>query len=117
MDGDGSPSLPILDFEWVEKFLGSEVKIEFAYIKSISMYEYMRTTLVLEEQLFRKAKKEAVAAGTTLSEVMNTALRKHLSGVGKKERKASFLMPVFGEEKQPWHQTPAQLAALRDEGR
>jgi hypothetical protein len=25
-------------------------------------------------------------------------------------------MPVFGEEK-PVHQTPAQLAALRDEGR
>jgi len=81
------------------------------------MYAHMRTTLVLEDGLFKKAKREAVAAGTTLSEVMNTALRKHLSGVGKKEeRKTSFLMPVFGEEK-PFHQTPAQLAAMRDEGR
>ena len=72
--------------------------------------------MILEDGLFKKAKKEAVAAGTTLSEVMNTALRKHLSGGGKKERKTSFLMPVFGEEKR-LHQTPAQLAALRDEGR
>ena len=80
------------------------------------MYAYMRTTLVLEDGLFKKAKKEAVAAGTTLSEVMNTALRKHLLGGGKKEGKTSFLMPVFGEEK-PLHQTPAQMAALRDEGR
>ena len=80
------------------------------------MYAYMRTTLVLEDGLFKKAKKEAVAAGTTLSAVMNTALRKHLLGGGKKEGKTSFLMPVFGEEK-PLHQTPAQMAALRDEGR
>ena len=80
------------------------------------MYVYMRTTLVLDEQLFRKAKKEAVAAGTTLSEMVNAALRKYLMGGGKKEGKTSFLMPVFGEEK-PLHQTPAQLAALRDEGR
>ena len=80
------------------------------------MYAYMRTTLILEEQLFRKAKKEAVAAGTTLSQMVNTALRKYLMGGGKKEGKKSFLMPVFGEEK-PFHQAPAQLAALRDEGR
>ena len=80
------------------------------------MYVHMRTTLILEEQLFRKAKKEAVAAGTTLSEMVNTALRKYLMGGGKKVGKTSFLMPVFGEDK-PWHQTPAQLAAMRDEGR
>ena len=81
------------------------------------MYVYMRTTLILEDGLFKKAKQEAVAAGTTLSEVMNTALRKHLMGGVKKKEKTSFLMPVFGEEKQALHQTPAQLAALRDEGR
>ena len=83
---------------------------------NIRMYVYMRTTLILEEQLFRKAKKEAAAAGTTLSEMVNTALRKHLMGGGKKEGRTGFLMPVFGEEK-PLHQTPVQLAALRDEGR
>ena len=80
------------------------------------MYAYMRTTLVLEDGLFKKAKKEAVEAGVTLSEVMNTALRQHLRGGEKKRGQTVFAMPVFGEEK-PVHQTPAQLAALRDDGR
>ena len=80
------------------------------------MYVYMRTTLILEEQLFRKATKEAVEAGVTLSEVMNTALRQHLRGGEKKRSRTVFAMPVFGEDR-PVHQTPAQLAALRDEGR
>jgi hypothetical protein len=84
--------------------------------QNIYMYVCMRTTLLLEDQIFRKAKKEAVAAGTTLSEIVNMALRKYLMGGGPKEGKPRFLMPVFGEEK-VLHQTPAQLAALRDEGR
>jgi hypothetical protein len=96
--------------------LGSEVKIGLRKTKNTSMYAYMRTTLILEDQLFRKAKKEAVVAGTTLSQMVNTALRKYLMGGEKKEGKKSFLMPVFGEEK-PLHQAPAQLADLRDEGR
>lgn len=81
------------------------------------MYAYMRTTLVLDDQLFRRAKREAGAAGTTLSEIINTALRKHLlAGQSKKEPVTPFSMPVFGESS-PLHQTPAELAALRDEGR
>ena len=54
------------------------------------MYVCMRTTLVLDEQLFRKAKKEAVAAGTTLSEMVNAALRKYLLGGGKRREKPAI---------------------------
>jgi len=38
----------------------------------------MRTTLVLEDQLFKIAKRTAGEEGTTLSEVVNRALRRHL---------------------------------------
>ena len=65
--------------------------------ENICMYVYMRTTLVLEDGLFKKAKQEAVEAGVTLSEVMNTALRQHLRGGERKRSRTIFAMPVFGE--------------------
>jgi hypothetical protein len=82
------------------------------------MYACMRTTLVLEDYLFRNAKQEANQSGTTLSEVVNRALRKHLLGKPSLETpKSTFSMPVFGETPRSLHQAPEQLAALRDEGR
>ena len=82
------------------------------------MYVCMRTTLIIEDPLFREAKQKAAASGTTLSELMNSALRRFLfapagNSPGKTEK---FSMPVFGEQ-EALHQTPAQLAELRDEGR
>lgn len=78
----------------------------------------MRTTLIIEDPLFREAKQKAAASGTTLSELMNSALRRFLfapagNSQGTTER---FSMPVFGEQ-ETLRQTPAQLAELRDEGR
>jgi len=82
------------------------------------MYACMRTTLVLEDQLFKIAKREAGKEGTTLSEVVNRALRRHLvTKPAGDSSQAAFSMPVFGEPSAPLHQTPEQLAALRDEGR
>lgn len=84
---------------------------------SIYMYACMRTTLVLDDQVFRRAKREAVGAGVTLSDLVNTALRTYLlRGSGRPPEKGSFSMPVFGDPI-PVHQSPAELAALRDEGR
>ncbi len=81
------------------------------------MYASMRTTLVLDDQLFRRAKREAVSAGTTLSEFVNAALRKHLFGERHRQsEKGAFSMPVFGEPAS-LHQNPEQLAVLRDDGR
>jgi hypothetical protein len=85
--------------------------------RSIHMYEYMRTTLVLDDQVFRRAKREAFGAGVTLSDLVNTALRSYLlRGSARPPEKESFSMPVFGDPV-PVHQSPAELAALRDEGR
>lgn len=37
----------------------------------------MRTTLILDDQLFRRAKREAGDMGAALSELVNTALRSY----------------------------------------
>ena len=78
----------------------------------------MRTTLVLDEQLFRRAKREASAAGTTLSEMVNTALRHYLLGQRQpKLERTKFSMPVFGQSQTAPHYTPEEIASLRDDGR
>lgn len=79
------------------------------------MLFYMRTTLVIEDSLFHKAKKRAVENGTTLSDLANSALRAFLMGASARDEQP-FIMPVFGSG-QKLHQTPADFARLRDEGR
>jgi hypothetical protein len=76
----------------------------------------MRTTLVLEDHVFRKAKQRAAELGTTLSEFTNRALRDAMdfSPQGK-EKARPFVMPVYGPETT----SPLSLARiklLRDEG-
>jgi antitoxin component of RelBE/YafQ-DinJ toxin-antitoxin module len=56
----------------------------------------MRTTLVLDDSLVRRAKKRAADAGLTLSELVNLALRDQLA---QPEAKAPhFAMITFGRE-------------------
>lgn len=77
----------------------------------------MRTTLILDDHLFRRAKREAGEKGTTLSELVNTAVRNYFfSSKPLDGKEAAFSMPVFGEPSNV-HQTPEQLSILRDEGR
>jgi hypothetical protein len=77
----------------------------------------MRTTLVLDDQIFRQAKREAGETGTTLSALVNAALRTHLGRRRAPDNGgAAFVMPVFGGS-DTVHLTPAELAGLRDEGR
>jgi len=80
------------------------------------MYSYMRTTLILEDSVFRKAKKRALEAGTTLSDLTNTALR-HFLAARSQAKETPFVMPVFRGAAGQCHQSPADLARLRDEGR
>jgi hypothetical protein len=80
------------------------------------MYECMRTTLILDDQLFRRAKREAGDKGATLSELVNTALRNYFYFKPSEGNRSAFTMPVYGETLD-LHHTPGELAELRDEGR
>lgn len=81
------------------------------------MYACMRTTLILDDQLIRRAKREASDKGATLSEFVNRALRDYFfSDKPSAPNRSNFKMPVFGEPI-PVHQTAKELAELRDEGR
>jgi len=81
------------------------------------MYACMRTTLVLDDPIFEKAKKKSAEMGMTLSELTTVALRDFLfvrsAPAGNRKR---FLMPVVGEAENVY-QDPQELARLRDEGR
>jgi hypothetical protein len=80
------------------------------------MYGHMRTTLILDDQLFRRAKREAGDKGATLSELVNTALRNYFFSKPTEGNRSAFTMPVYGEPLH-FHQTTEHLAELRDEGR
>ena len=81
------------------------------------MYECMRTTLVLDDSVFEKAKKKSSELGMTLSELTTAALRNFLfSKERTNQERTPFKMVTFGTD-QKVHQTPEELAELRDEGR
>jgi hypothetical protein len=60
------------------------------------MLIYMRSTLVLDDHLFKQARQRAAAQGTTLSEVVNQALRETLAKPIPRPS-ARFSMPTFGD--------------------
>ena len=89
----------------------------FTSADCIGMYECMRTTLVLDDSVFERAKKKSSELGMTLSELTTTALRNFLfSKERSNQEKMTFKMMTFGTD-QRMHQTPEELAKLRDEGR
>lgn len=81
------------------------------------MYACMRTTLVLDDSVFEKAKKKSSELGMTLSELTTTALRNFLFAKAEPGRgEGCFKMVTFGGH-ESIHQSPEELARLRDEGR
>ena len=81
------------------------------------MYARMRTTLVLDDSVFEKAKKKSSELGMTLSDLTTAALRNFLfSKERSNQEKTPFKMMTFGTD-QRIHQSPEELAKLRDEGR
>ena len=81
------------------------------------MLLYMRTTLVLEDSIFEKAKRRAFETGTTLSELTSLALKSLLmreaSHTAKKKKKYS--LPTFGTPGGKFL-TLEEMAELRDGG-
>lgn len=79
----------------------------------------MKTTLILEDTILKKAKEQAAARETTVSELVNQSLRSYLHApqTSGGELRA-FSMPVFGQAATPGAGvSPAELAELRDDGR
>ena len=76
----------------------------------------MRTTLVIDDAVFAAAKRRAVEAGLTLSELTTRSLRESLRPQVSAAAAAQFFMPVCGGGILQ-DTTPADLASLRDEGR
>jgi hypothetical protein len=62
----------------------------------------MRTTVDLNDELFRKAKQQAAKEGLTLREVIERALRAHLKRrPGSRKRHQFRLKPFRGQGPQP----------------
>jgi hypothetical protein len=73
------------------------------------MLIYVRTTIVLDDQLAREAKRLALGRGITLSDLVSQALRSVLSEpVGPAPR---FEMMTYGGGAAATHHEPAELAA------
>lgn len=73
----------------------------------------MRTTLVLDDKLLTKAKKRAADRKTTVSEVVNDALRESFSRPVDPVR--PFNLITYGDPNQPEHLSPAEMKAILEE--
>lgn len=82
----------------------------------INMFPVMRTTLDIEDGVFRRAKLYAVERGRPLGEIVSDALRESLKAHDKEVPK-TFVMPVFGTREKTVTRDARELARLRDEGR
>lgn len=79
------------------------------------MLASMRSTVVIDDQLFKLAKRRAADLQMTLSDVINQALRDSLSKAAVAA--PPFEMVTFGHAEAPVHHEPADLTAalLADE--
>ncbi len=75
------------------------------------MIARMRTTLVLDDRLVREAKRRAADTGTTLSEVVNDALREALRP--NPRTVVPFEMITYGDPSEPFHLTPQDIKELQ----
>ena len=77
---------------------------------------YMRTTMVIDDDLLRRAKKRAADMGITVSDVVNRALREALSQQAPPAALPPFRMVTFGRGQPRVDHRPEELArALEDE--
>jgi len=61
----------------------------------------MRTTIRLDDDLLRRAKREALERGTTLTAVIEDALRRALAPTGSGRREPFRLQTFLGDGVQP----------------
>jgi plasmid stability protein len=62
---------------------------------AISMIFHMRTTLVIDDELFRRLKQRAAAEKRTLSDVTQEVLRRGLRADTRKRKRAPVKLPTF----------------------
>lgn len=78
------------------------------------MITRMRTTLVLDDKLLTQAKKKAADRNTTVSEIVNEALRDSFQA--REEPRRPFRLITYGDPTKPEHFSPAEMkAALEGE--
>jgi Arc/MetJ family transcription regulator len=75
----------------------------------------MRTTVILNDKLVAEAKRLAAARNTTLSEIVNEALRECLARPPASGSAKSFRMPVFRGEGRRLDSAPAELASVEED--
>lgn len=75
----------------------------------------MRTTIILNDKLVAEAKRLAAIRHTTLSEIVNEALRERLARPPVWGPAKTFRMPVFQGEGSRLDTTPAELSRLSEE--
>lgn len=78
------------------------------------MITRMRTTLVLDDRLLTEAKRRAADRNTTVSEVVNDALRGTFEHREKPRR--PFRLITYGDPNKPEHISPSEMkGVLEDE--
>jgi hypothetical protein len=70
----------------------------------------MRSTLILDDRLFKQARQRAADQGSTLSDVVNQALREALAKP-KARPAAKFAMVTFGDPAASHRHEPSDFAA------
>ena len=75
----------------------------------------MRTTVILNDKILAEAKRLAAERNTTLSEIINEALRERLAHRPASGPPKSFRMPVFRGEGRTLDSTPAELARVGED--
>jgi hypothetical protein len=82
----------------------------------ICMLTYMRTTLIIDDHVVIEAKRQALEAGLSLSELTTMALRETLRKRSPQTQPSPFSMPTYGSGVKR-HSSPGEITDLRDEGR
>jgi hypothetical protein len=73
----------------------------------------MRSTIVIDDALFKRVRRRAAELGVTISDVVSDALREALAR--RSEEPPPLRLPTFGDPKQRVHHEPADLTAAEDE--
>lgn len=86
---------------------------------AVIMVLAVKTTLIIEDKILKKAKEQAAIRDTTVSELVNRSLRAYLHAAPSSASPARvFAMPVFGRTApRVLGVSPDQMAGLRDDGR
>ncbi len=75
----------------------------------------MRTTVILNDRLVAEAKRLAAERNTTLSEILNEALRERLAHPQASRSTAPFRMPTFRGQGPKVDSTTAELSRVGED--